>query len=84
MIQLEEDKMGLALSVLMKEELFNGENKALLINNCMGICSDKGSNMLTKFKGLSNHLQKDMLHLYLSHDYSHKFNLIASRNFQKL
>ena len=52
----------------------------------MGICTDQGPNMLAKVKGLSNRLKADYPHLYLAHDYGHKYNLIgkeASQSFPK-
>jgi len=77
-IELQEDKTGLALYELVKKELFSNEDADVLMNNCMGICSDQGSNIhSTKEKGLCNRLRKDIPHLYLAFDFSHKYNLIA-------
>jgi len=76
-IELEVEKTGLALYELVTKELFSGEKGAILGQNCMGICSDRGSNMLAKRKGLSNRLQKAFPHVYLVHDYSHGYNLIG-------
>ena len=77
-IELSDSKTGKALYDLVKSELFSGEEGRIRGSKCVGICTDKGSNMLSKKKGLANRLKQDFPHFYLAHDLSHKYSLIAS------
>lgn len=78
-IELQSEKTGLAFYELITQELFSGERGISIGNNCMGICTDRGANMLAKRKGLSNRLQQTFPHMYVVHDYSHIFNLIGKQ-----
>ena len=58
--------------------VFKGREEDLN-RNLMGICTDKGSNMMSpKEKGLTNRIKKDFPQIIVTHDFSHLFNLVSA------
>ena len=75
--ELGSEATGESLEKIVMEEIFPKEKELLLKENLIGICSDKGPNMLSKEKGLANRLVKKFKHVVAVHDYSHCFNLVV-------
>jgi hypothetical protein len=77
LIQLEGSKTGETLYKLLVSLLFTGEDGELRKNNCLGICTDGASNMIsTGTASLTSRLLEIMPNLVIIHDFSHVFNLI--------
>lgn len=76
---------GEELYNIVLHEIFAREKQHLLAKNLIGICTDRGANMLSsKSKGLANRLLKDYPQIITAHDYSHAFHLVAKYASKKL
>jgi len=77
LIQLEGSKTGETIYNLVMSLLFSGKDGEIRKKNCMGICTDGASNMIsTGNASLSSRLQQAIPHLVVIHDFCHIFNLI--------
>jgi len=77
--QINEDVSGQSLLSIVQNKIFNEDKEAYLRTNLVGICSDKGPNMIScKDKGLLNRLQHLYKDILIVHDFSHAFNLVIA------
>jgi len=85
-VELSGDATGGALFEKIEHFLFTGEGASARRSLLMGICSDKGSNMIsTKDKSLTSRLANapNMKHLVIIHDISHALNLVLKECLKK-
>jgi len=72
---------GEALFNLVKS-IFSGQNKEAL-KNLVGVCSDEGSNMVGKEKGLCSRIKSEHPQVYVANDFSHCYNTITKHALRK-
>ena len=76
--EISESASGEYLYKMLFQEIFVGDKKEYLAKNLVGVCTDRGANMLSlKDKGLANRLKADYKHIITAHDFCHCFNLIS-------
>jgi len=76
-IQLEGSKTGETIYNLVVSLLFTGEDGEQRKKNCVGVCTDGASNMIsTGNASLTSRLQQIIPHLVVIHDLCHVLNLI--------
>jgi len=76
LIQLEGSKTGETIYNLLVSLLFTGEDGKLRKNNCLGICTDGASNMISAgTASLTSRLKTIIPNLVVIHDFCHIFNL---------
>ena len=81
--QIGETSTGYELHNIVMNSIFKGKEN-LIKENLIGVCSDKGSNMISKLdKGLTNRINKELPHVLVVHDFSHLFNLVSSYSIKK-
>jgi len=76
--EIKQSATGEYLYNMVLEEIFCGEKRNYLAKNLVGVCTDRGANMLSsKEKGLANRFKAQYKHIITAYDFSHCFNLIA-------
>jgi len=84
LIEISENPTGENLYKLCFKELFSGQKEEYLRKNLVGVCTDRGSNMLSKKdKGLTNRIQEQYNQVFAANDYSHIFNSICKHSLKK-
>jgi len=68
---------------IIVNSVFKGKEE-IIKKNLIGLCTDKGSNMISKKdKGLANRLKQDLNSVIVIHDFSHIFNLVSSYSIKR-
>ena len=81
--EIGESATGEELYNIVMNSVFKGREEVLK-RNLIGICTDKGSNMISpKEKGLTNRIKKDCPQIIVIHDFSHLFNLVSASAIKK-
>lgn len=74
--EISESASGEYLYKMLFQEIFVGDKKEYLTKNLVGVCTDRGANMLSlKDKGLANRLKADYKHIITA--FCHCFNLVS-------
>lgn len=82
--ELADDITGEKLFSIVHDQIFPPEKHHILKTNLIGVCTDRGSNMLsTKKKGLANRLAERYPQILVAHDFSHLFHLIVKASLLK-
>ena len=73
-----DDITGERLFSIFHEQIFPTDKHELLKTNLIGVCTDRGANMLSpKNKGLANRIKEKYPQTLTVHDFSHLFHLVV-------
>ena len=76
--ELADDITGERLFSIFHEQIFPTDKHELLKTNLIGVCTDRGANMLSpKNKGLANRIKEKYPQTLTVHDFSHLFHLVV-------
>jgi len=82
--ELGEEITGEKLFSVVHELVFPPDKHDLLKTNLIGVCTDRGSNMLSlKNKGLANRLKEKYPQTFIAYDFCHMFHLIVEASLIK-